>query len=387
MFDTVVLMSSPTISDLKTATLPSVSVDGWSADQISEGLGEVARLRNQLDAWAAALARETTRIAGRDAVASISREMRLSGRAARDLARLGKVVGHVPDAGPALAAGLATAEQVRALHEVSPQAAARLLPLAASLNVEDFVDLVRQARLDELGAINTRRRQQASRTLSFFRGPEDCIGIRAVLPTLDGSIVKNRLIELADAAYRAAHPDRAKTSGGHDTEPWGARLADALAEMAAGGGGQRSGRPAVVVVIDPEAETAEVLGEGPIPLDEAAELAQAKADVYAMVKTAEGDILKFGRSRRLASPLQRLALAVANRGRCSVQGCDGSWVRAHVHHKVGWKDGGPTDIDNLDLECPAHHADEHDDEHAHDDAHEHGHDLLDERSTGPPQAA
>jgi hypothetical protein len=363
-------MNTSTILELKAATLPSVSVDGWSAVDIQEGLGEVARLRNQLDAWSAVLAKETTRIAGRDAVASISRSMGLSGRAARDLVRLGKVIGQVPAAGPALTAGLATAEHVRALHEVSAATAALLLPMAEKLNVDDFVALVRQARLDELGATNTRARQRASRMLSFFRGPEGCIAMRVVLPTLEGSMVKNRLTEMADAAYRAAHPERAKVTGGHDTEPWCSRLADALVEMAEGGG-QRSGRPAVVVVIDPEAVTAEVLGEGPIPFGDAVEIAQAKADVYAMVKTAQGEVLKFGRSRRLATPLQRLALAIAQRGRCSVEGCDASWVRSHAHHKVGWNDGGPTDIDNLDLECPPHHADEH----------------STEQDTGPPRAA
>ncbi len=65
-------------------------------------------------------------------------------------------------------------------------------------------------------------------------------------------------------------------------------------------------------------------------------------------------VLAYGRTRRLASLNQRLALTARDRG-CSFPGCDAppSWTQAH--HVTEWTKGGSTDIDNLALLCGYHH--------------------------------
>jgi 5-methylcytosine-specific restriction protein A len=69
----------------------------------------------------------------------------------------------------------------------------------------------------------------------------------------------------------------------------------------------------------------------------------------------DGVPLDLGRTRRTASPAQRVALA-ARDGGCAHPGCarTPSWCAAH--HVTHWVDGRPTDLDNLVLLCLQHHV-------------------------------
>jgi hypothetical protein len=64
--------------------------------------------------------------------------------------------------------------------------------------------------------------------------------------------------------------------------------------------------------------------------------------------------LYLGRSRRVATPDQRIVLYAHDRG-CTHPGCDapGSWCEAH--HLDEWAAGGLTDADNLTFACVPHH--------------------------------
>ena len=67
-----------------------------------------------------------------------------------------------------------------------------------------------------------------------------------------------------------------------------------------------------------------------------------------------GAALFLGRSQRLATRAQRLAL-IARDGGCCFPGCDRPAAWCEAHHVIPWLDGGPTDIDNLCLLCRYHH--------------------------------
>jgi hypothetical protein len=61
--------------------------------------------------------------------------------------------------------------------------------------------------------------------------------------------------------------------------------------------------------------------------------------------------LYYGRSRRTASPAQRLALHHLDRG-CTKPGCNAPPNRTQVHHaQRDWQHGGATDINELTLAC------------------------------------
>ena len=80
----------------------------------------------------------------------------------------------------------------------------------------------------------------------------------------------------------------------------------------------------------------------------------SEAEIIPVVLNDAGGILAYGRTRRLASPSQRRALAARDQG-CVRPGCTvpADWCEAN--HVIPWQSLGPTDIDNLALVCPRDH--------------------------------
>jgi hypothetical protein len=64
--------------------------------------------------------------------------------------------------------------------------------------------------------------------------------------------------------------------------------------------------------------------------------------------------LYLGRSRRIATPDQRIVLYAKDRG-CTHPGCDAPGYWSEAHHVEDWAAGGPTDAGNLTFACTPHH--------------------------------
>ncbi len=79
------------------------------------------------------------------------------------------------------------------------------------------------------------------------------------------------------------------------------------------------------------------------------------ASVLPVVMGAKGEVLDFGRARRLfrRSQVQRLWL---RDGGCSFPSCSVPAQWCDAHHLVHWADGGPSDLDNAALLCGRHHT-------------------------------
>ncbi|MBF4635127.1 DUF222 domain-containing protein [Agreia pratensis] len=96
----------------------------------------------------------------------------------------------------------------------------------------------------------------------------------------------------------------------------------------------------------------------PIPMS-TIQMLGCDAELTANVFGAAGQVLSQGKSQRLASRRQRRALA-ARDGGCVIPGCTAPPSRCQAHHVVPWTSSsflaGRTDIDNLALLCPFHHA-------------------------------
>jgi hypothetical protein len=131
---------------------------------------------------------------------------------------------------------------------------------------------------------------------------------------------------------------------------------------------ERTGRPrtALIVTISLETLQAQILGDSAIPLGDALDLVgQARTDLYFCVQNEQGAVLNFGRSRRFASDMQKLALAVREGGLCSVPDCDVSWDQCEVDHDTEFYPPNPgdplgqTNIDDLSLKCCPHHKHRH----------------------------
>jgi hypothetical protein len=97
--------------------------------------------------------------------------------------------------------------------------------------------------------------------------------------------------------------------------------------------------------------------QAPVSLTTLAELS-CGGEHRTAVHTAEGAILTLGRTARLFSEAQVVALAVRDGG-CIWNGCTAppSWCDAH--HVVPWSESGDTDVCNGVLLCPAHHRELH----------------------------
>jgi len=80
----------------------------------------------------------------------------------------------------------------------------------------------------------------------------------------------------------------------------------------------------------------------------------AEAEIVPVVLNNAGGVLAYGRTRRLATRAQRLALAARDRG-CSMPGCTRPATWCQVHHVTPWQQGGATDLNNLTLLCGHHH--------------------------------
>jgi hypothetical protein len=200
-------------------------------------------------------------------------------------------------------------------------------------------------------------RQRAARSVRFFDAAHGCIGMTAVLPPLEGAELRSWISAQCDREWKSKYPDRAQTLGGHNAESREQRLADALVSLIRGQG-NAGGRPTVIVTLEAETLRTAIVGQGPLPLEVLPEVL-ARSDVYAAIRDGTNRArLRFGRNRRVATELQRLAL-IAIKGTCWVEGCSHPGQGCDVHHETAYEDGGLTDLDNLALFCERHHRHHH----------------------------
>jgi uncharacterized protein DUF222 len=80
-----------------------------------------------------------------------------------------------------------------------------------------------------------------------------------------------------------------------------------------------------------------------------------EADIWPTIIDQNGVPLALGRSRRLASAGQTMALIARDAG-CSFPGCTHPPQWCDRHHILDWILGGSTDLENLTLLCRYHHT-------------------------------
>ena len=149
-----------------------------------------------------------------------------------------------------------------------------------------------------------------------------------------------------------------------DQRHHGQRLHDALEEICdrllrADPPPDAGGSPATVIITIDVADLLNGTGYGIssdgtlLRTEQVVKLAD-QAEVYYAFLDRHGTVLNLGRTRRIASRPQTLALTARDHG-CSFPGCDRSPEWCERHHVVAWIDGGTTDLNNLTLLCRFHH--------------------------------
>ena len=167
---------------------------------------------------------------------------------------------------------------------------------------------------------------------------------------------------LADSGNRAGSSGRVKASNRHHAGGSPASGQSAGSGNRAGSSGRVRVSNQLVVVADigvidgtDPGGRCEILGTGPVPPSVIGQLSPDTA-LAGMIFGGDGRPLWLGRSRRLASVAQHLAVAVRDRGCVD---CGAPMHRCEIHHAREWENGGPTDIDNLAALCGPHHRRHH----------------------------
>ena len=247
-------------------------------------------------------------------------------------------------------------------------AEAHLGGLAGGLTPEGLRQLARQllGYLDSDGTLDDERAHARKRGLTL--GPQGLDGMSRLTgwltpelrATLDALFAKL-------AAPGSANPDEPSPSPDQidgDTRSPAQRSHDALhtvcREMLASGTlGQHHGLPVTIVATTTLAEltaaagTAHTGGGTRLPIPTLIQMAAAgRTHPYlALFEDPHQIQLYYGRTRRTASPGQRLALAALERG-CTKPDCTAPPDRCQVHHGArDWQHGGNTDINELTLAC------------------------------------
>ncbi len=200
-------------------------------------------------------------------------------------------------------------------------------------------------------------RQHEARTLTVRDDADGMVTLTARLTPLAAAPVRAVL----DAGVRFAMQQRRDDPDSDTRTPWQMR-ADILTDLcrhALDCTEATSGVKTTVVVRMTRAELESGLGVGsidgtPQPVSAGAlRQAAADAEVVPAVLGGTSEVLDWGRSRRLFTPAQRLAL-VERDGGCAWCNAPPSWCEAH-HIRWWERDAGPTDLANGVLLCARCH--------------------------------
>jgi Domain of unknown function (DUF222) len=288
----------------------------------------------------------------------------------------------------AAAAGKITLSQARAIRDVveslpgsldeaQKEHAEQLLLVAADRLPADKLRSMTDTVLDQVApeAKDTPEQRQikldlrdaravSRRSLRFGVPTDGSIDFHGSLPAIEGTRLKNLVESIAARDYRGAKDrmDRERLAVTPDQ-----RLADALTKVVGVAsqkgdgehGSMPSGAAQITVLIREQDLLDRATGTGRL-LDgtevSAGDLRRmlCDADVIPVVLGGRSEILDLGRTRRLASPALRHALALRD-GHCAFPGCTVPIHRCELHHIAPWQRGGLTCLDNLVALCARHH--------------------------------
>ncbi len=345
--------------------LPNLAVGEATLEQLQVRLQSTFRAENQAAAVRAETLAELTR---REGVHLTENSLREKGLRPRGKAR----------------SEVETAVELEELPETSegmrdgeiPYENARILARANKRGEIDETELVNKARTqspDKFGGTVRKYEQQRSeddgmsrlehqRSRRFAKIRIDRTDGMTVLygrfDPITSALIETALSQKMDELWREEDP-RARCSPGQ-------RMADALAQLVTReetdeDGGRPRG-PRLLLIADYDVINRELingrLGDGtPIPVEKIRDLA-CQSDILPAIFKGVSQPLDLGRSRRAASPAQRVALVARDKA-CVGCGATANWCQSH--HIIPWAVQGNTNIDDMCLLCSRCHHKVHDD--------------------------
>ena len=246
-----------------------------------------------------------------------------------------------------------------AAEQVTPEIAQQLVDMAESMPADRFAQKAREFIAEHTSARQAEERhakQRANRAGWHKTHGDGSVEIHARFDKATGEQVMAAWKRRTDRMW---HDDGGRDGTPEDVRTHDQRRADALAELiveeTAAGAEPVHPRLQVHLVWNLTTGDATWLDGTTAPDSVILEMGPT-ADVIGHVFTGDGQPLWQGRKTRLATQAQWRSLIVATRG-CAECGADID--RCQAHHLHEWLNGGPSDIDNLQLLCHTCHAHAH----------------------------
>ncbi len=231
--------------------------------------------------------------------------------------------------------------------------------VAATLNPDGTFTDVDRAR--KRGIVIGRQHRDGMSPISGWLTPE----LRASLDAVLGKLAAPGMCNPADQSPRLdGDPD--PQVAGRDARSTPQRTHDAILAMSrailtSGELGSHHGLPVTIIVTTTLDQLENATGHAVtasgtlLPMRDVIRMAAHAYHYLAVFDRHSQCPLYLGRTRRTASPSQRIMLHATDRG-CSHPGCTVPGYLCEVDHITDWAaQGGPTDIDNLTFQCGPHH--------------------------------
>jgi Domain of unknown function (DUF222)/HNH endonuclease len=277
----------------------------------------------------------------------------------------------LPVLAAARADGLATSRQADVIIRCIGKLRGSSLPVDELAKAETF--LVEQAELFDAGTLAgiakqlldtllpdgtlaDERSQQRRRFLSCVPNGE---GMHRLTADLDSETAA-----LALAVLHSLAAPKPSVDSGHDERTAGQRMHDAFrsvlkialrsAELP-----RSAGVPATVLItmtaeqFETRTGLATTSFGQKLSVDQALRVA-GQASIAWVVHDSKGGVRNYGTTQRCATEKQTLALIARDQG-CAFPGCTDPPEWTEKHHIIPWREGGPTDLENLCLLCDFHH--------------------------------
>jgi Domain of unknown function (DUF222)/HNH endonuclease len=207
--------------------------------------------------------------------------------------------------------------------------------------------------------------QQDRRCIELKQRRDGMWQLQGKLTNTVGAQLKAIVDPLARPRSSSIEDENGTTTSIPDSRHWGQRMHDALDEacgrlLKSADQPMLGGVPASVIVtigvndLLARAGLAETSDGSQLSSDQLLRIAD-EAEIWPTVIDRNGIPLALGRSQRLASRGQTVALIARDAG-CSFPGCTHPPSYCDRHHIVDWILGGRTDLDNLTLLCRYHHT-------------------------------
>ncbi|WP_205473318.1 HNH endonuclease signature motif containing protein [Nocardioides sp. SYSU D00038] len=355
----------------------------WSmqAPEAAETLTEIAKLESQVAALKLRVARhaQTQKVEAASGATSTAAWLAVATRATRRetarTMRLAEQLDTMPTVAQALGRGELLLEQAEVIAraidklpddtdpQIREQAQVKLVELAQQHDAKDLIVLgnrILDIVCPEVGeaaeaAALAREEREAEKAckLTMLDDGEGRTHGRFVIPTMHAEALKKALFAHAALTHEKV-----------TSQSLGQAFCDYILRYPADALPQRGGVNATVVVTIPlavlegrlaacELDTGTRISPG------AARRLACEAGLIPAVLDARSQVLDLGRTRRLFTTPQRIALGLQQKT-CRSEGCDRPASTCEAHHKTRWTDGGRTDLRDGVLLCPSHHQRAHD---------------------------